>query len=237
MFFSRLRICLAKLDNSLKAQFIYKDREYFFHQLVWQFFTQETKRNFLYRVRQTLPQHTQSHGDFEVYVLSKNAPLLLKLNGVSLDTKAFNPRFVQNQILGFELRVAPKVHDRSQGLDSSERRGKTFGLFLKCKKQNPDLDARALQELCAIELNKWLQRQGERGGFKFVDYYLEDQTSHAICKSSSRDLNADLLKFSSLDLKGVVQIKDPLKFSEQILFGFGAQKSFGCGLMLLRKLN
>ena len=87
-----------------------------------------------------------------------------------------------------------------------------------------------------MELDKWLQRQGERGGFKFVDYYLDDQTSHAISKNSSRELNAALLKFNSLDLKGVLQIKDPLKFSEQLLFGFGAQKSFGCGLMLLSKL-
>lgn len=236
MFFTRLRICFAKLDNNLKAQFIYKDREYYFHQLVWQFFTQETKRNFLYRVRQTLPQLTQSHSDFEIYVLSKNAPLPLNLSGVSLDTKAFNPHFVQNQILSFDLRVAPKVHDRSQGLDNSKRRGKTYGLFLKCKKQNPDLDSRSLQALCAVELDKWLQRQGERGGFKFVDYYLDDQTSHAISKNSSRELNAALLKFNSLDLKGVLQIKDPLKFSEQLLFGFGAQKSFGCGLMLLSKL-
>ena len=40
---------------------------------------------------------------------------------------------------------------------------------------------------------------------------------------------------SNLDFEGQLEVTDPVVFLEKVKAGFGPQKAFGCGLMLLRR--
>ena len=46
-----------------------------------------------------------------------------------------------------------------------------------------------------------------------------------------------LIQFSSLDYAGALEIQDVDLFHNQMIKGFGKQKAFGCGLMLVRPLR
>jgi CRISPR system Cascade subunit CasE len=43
------------------------------------------------------------------------------------------------------------------------------------------------------------------------------------------------IRFSTLDFEGVLVVRDPARFIAKVATGFGPQKAFGCGLMLLRR--
>ncbi|WP_408742519.1 type I-E CRISPR-associated protein Cas6/Cse3/CasE [Acetobacter peroxydans] len=43
------------------------------------------------------------------------------------------------------------------------------------------------------------------------------------------------MKLGILDLSGRIEITDPSLFLTQMAQGFGRAKSFGCGLMLIRR--
>jgi CRISPR system Cascade subunit CasE len=43
------------------------------------------------------------------------------------------------------------------------------------------------------------------------------------------------VKFSTLDIEGVLKIIDSVKFKNCLLYGIGPSKSFGCGLMLIKR--
>lgn len=47
--------------------------------------------------------------------------------------------------------------------------------------------------------------------------------------------NGDRITFSIMDFSGVLEICDPEKFLRKLLIGFGKEKAFGCGLMLIRR--
>lgn len=223
MFFSKLTINFKELDFKLKEDFLYQDKDYTLHQIVWKFFTHESSRNFLYHVRRNNQFHLN---DYEIFVLSENKPLILNISGIKLETKVFNPQFFKNQMLGFDLRVAPRVKDQNH---------KQYGLILKFKKENPHLQGFQLQISILQEIKSWLQRKCLQGGFELLDLTLIEQHIKTIHKPKA--LNEPLsVKFDSFDVSGIIKIDDPLKFKDLLLFGIGSQKSFGCGLMLLRMI-
>lgn len=59
------------------------------------------------------------------------------------------------------------------------------------------------------------------------------------CGELSREVcvweNGDRITFSIMDFSGVLEICDPEKFLRKLLIGFGKEKAFGCGLMLIRR--
>jgi CRISPR system Cascade subunit CasE len=44
------------------------------------------------------------------------------------------------------------------------------------------------------------------------------------------------VRFSTLDLDGVLEVTEPEAFVAAVRRGFGKAKAFGCGLMLLRRV-
>ena len=43
------------------------------------------------------------------------------------------------------------------------------------------------------------------------------------------------MSYSTLDFEGILTVRDPDSFLAAIARGFGAAKSYGCGLMLIRR--
>lgn len=194
------------------------------HQLLWQLFTEETKRHFLFR------QETGLGGLPEFFVLSQTEPTA---NPVlfNVHTKAFNPSLVQGQRLAFKLRVNPTIcvtdtsgkSQRHDVLMHAKRQAKQAG--------KNDVVVKALMEQAA---QGWLsdERRLQQWGMS-LDMLpdVESYTQHRNKKKSGHEL-----QFSSVDFQGVLTLTDSERFLTQYVKGFGRAKALGCGLMLIRPL-
>ena len=86
-------------------------------------------------------------------------------------------------------------------------------------------------------LENWWRKQGERCGFNLAidkDALIKLQDSayqwHAI---PEKGRNAG---FSSVDLRGELEITDVNQFQNALFNGIGRSKAFGCGLMMIRRI-
>lgn len=188
---------------------------YAIHQMLWQLFTNDEQRLFLFRQEST-PQKAL------FYVLSQNAPA--HHPEFVVQSKAFLPKLHSGQKLAFNLRANPTV--------SIE--GKRHDVLMHAKQQaraqgQPEEHAwntmeRAAQNwLCSKpRLLKW---GVSLDMLPVVDSYVQ----HRSRKKSGQDIS-----FSSVDYQGVLTVIDVERFWQQYCQGFGRAKALGCGLMLIR---
>lgn len=47
--------------------------------------------------------------------------------------------------------------------------------------------------------------------------------------------NGQRMQYSTVDVSGILQVSDPVKFRNALLTGLGRAKAFGCGLLLVRR--
>ncbi|UHC20442.1 type I-E CRISPR-associated protein Cas6/Cse3/CasE (plasmid) [Methylobacterium currus] len=156
-----------------------------------------------------------------------------------VETKPFAPVLSVGQRLGFRLRASPSASSAPAGFD---QRGKRI-----------DPVARALSRLSAEERAthrhavlqeigaEWLARQGARAGFTLCEggesegtrslrLTVDGDSWHVL----PRERGKAPVRFSSLDIEGVLRVEDPPAFVASLAEGFGRAKAFGCGLMLIR---
>ena len=219
MFFSKIDLCLTNLPLNWKSR-LEHGLEYAIHQWMWKFFESDEKRNFLYRAKQK--------GRFiEIYVLSTTQPAQLMEEGVTLITKEFAPKFSSEQKLFFELSVVPRFHTF---------KGKKQSLLMNYKFKNKA----ELQDIknsngdvmfgSYLEVNNWLNRIGQRSGFRVENFSINAVNQHKFRNKAHR------ISFDSIDLQGILSVTDPDLFLETLSKGVGSEKSFGFGLLLLRSL-
>ncbi|WP_257279962.1 MULTISPECIES: type I-E CRISPR-associated protein Cas6/Cse3/CasE [unclassified Endozoicomonas] len=79
----------------------------------------------------------------------------------------------------------------------------------------------------------WLEKKAESGGFKLESTQATGYLWHSLSDAKQKR-NAG---YSSMDYQGVLQITNENLFWEQLQKGFGQAKRFGCGLMLIRRLE
>jgi CRISPR system Cascade subunit CasE len=95
-------------------------------------------------------------------------------------------------------------------------------------------------DVARFEAEKWLGRQGEQSGFTLAptddgcaDLAVADYSVLALPGYRGRRQNQP--QFGILDMTGSITITDPATFLERLAQGFGRAKSFGCGLMMIRR--
>jgi len=193
------------------------------HQLLWQLFTNESQRNFLFREEMSqggLPQY---------YVLSKTEP---EANQTlfSVQTKAFQPQLQAGQRLAFKLRVNPTIFVRDES-----GKGKRHDVMMHAKyqaKKSGDGSSQDMQSVMDQAAHAWISddRRLKQWGIQ-LDMLpeIERYTQHRSQKKSGNHL-----QFSSVDFQGILTITDPDVFMMQYGNGFGRAKGLGCGLMLIR---
>jgi CRISPR system Cascade subunit CasE len=217
------------------------------HQALWRLLGRgpDQRRDFLFR-----PE--EAPGRLSFLVLSVERPEA-PMDGLwRVDPKPFAPVLRPGQRLGFRLRASPVV-SRGEKVEGKEnRRVHRHDVVIDAAKrlqaageQVPDLTTRARYAGLG-----WLRRQSERAGFRLaqaeVDHIGEDglleggETEEAVRVEGYRQhrivrRGAAPIRFSTLDFEGVLQVTDPAAFLAKVASGFGPQKAFGCGLMLLRR--
>ena len=192
------------------------------HQLIWQLFTNDAERSFLYR------EEIGATGMPEFYVLSKTEPQA-NLPIFSSVTKVFEPKLDKGQRLSFKLRVNPTVCVKGEG---GKQRRHDVMMQAKYSVKNELLDAQKLKMHMEQAAIGWLsneKRLDEWGITLDCQPAIDGYTQHKVQKKRHQ------IQFSSVDYQGMLTIQDPLKFINQYAKGFGRAKGMGCGLMMIKR--
>ena len=191
------------------------------HHLIWALFADaaDRERDFLWRQMEI--------GTF--LILSARKPQDRHAIFDVDEPKRFAPNLVPGDRLRFSLRANPVVRRRRESSRSTKH-----DVVMDALRALPS-GARAGHRLSAIRKQGlgWLQRQGDRAGFEVRsdDVQIDGYQQHRIGrKNSSRSMT-----FSTLDFDGLLVVRDPEALLRTIMRGFGSAKSYGCGLMLIRR--
>ncbi len=198
------------------------------HQMIWNLFknSPDQTRDFLYR-REDQPGKPPFY-----YLLSARRPEA-RNDLLTVETKAFEPRWQTGDRLRFELRANAVITRKAS--DNSKRRIRRDIIEAKLdeyKTRYPDSADRPPPPIIHQEASDgWMRRQGEQYGFDIAELLVANHCFHKVKKPGDKNLRC----FTSIDLFGTLQIREPKTFTEQLAKGFGRAKAFGCGLMLVRR--
>lgn len=190
------------------------------HRLLWTLFGDEPGRERDFLWRETEP------GMF--YVLSGRIPVdqhqLFEIDA----PKQFDPVLRVGDHLRFSLRANATIA-RSSGRGV---RGKPCDVVMDALYRIPK-EARAEQRKVHVGSagKAWLARQGMKHGFQFDDAQVLVQ-GYEVLRIEHR---GPQVKIGVLDFEGTLEVKDPAALVPALQRGFGRAKSFGCGLMLVRR--
>lgn len=212
-YFSELTVNLRELAPSLRS-YLVKGFDYALHQWIWLYFEQDSERQFLFHVEQGTP--------LKVYILSRarpQPPADGAERGFYLRTREVSPSVREGQRFSFEMLCSPRF----------TRNKSKVPLLRECWFQHRDLESPLRTQACEDAISHWLSRIGEeQGGFKLLNCQLDRWSSINLTRKGHR------LSFDSAAVRGVIEITEPSLFITKLLAGFGSEKAFGYGLMLLK---
>jgi len=150
-------------------------------------------------------------------------------------SRLFQPQLAVGDILAFKLRAnAVKSSKKDEGSNQRKR----VDIVKAQSLLYADLPEREQPPLAQIRYEAgyaWLAAQGAKGGFELLELSVENHQLHKF-KPSSKHTNTPF--FASLDFSGVLRVTDPNTFVEKTLFhGLGRSKAFGCGLLLVKRVQ
>lgn len=214
------------------------------HQWLWRFLAAEpgTPRDFLFRRR----DGENNMPGF--YVVSTRKPQSFS-DAWHVQTRDYDPQMREGQRLAFELRANPVVTHTVNGksrrddvvMQEKKRLLAERGLLRWADWPDVDESKPALYELVQARCLDWLERRAEQAGFCVPTHELHDEQGVRIAKSVRVDGYAQHraerkdIRFSTVDFTGELEITNATAFRKTLLEGMGHAKSFGCGLMLVRR--
>ena len=205
------------------------------HRLLWSLFADnpDRARDFLWR--------EDAGGSWQratFLVLSRRPPH--DARGLfAVETKPFAPVLAAGQRLGFRLRASPSASSAPAGFG---QRGKRIDPVARALSRFSGEERATRRHAVLQEVGAgWLARQGARAGFTLCEdggpegagrprVAVDGDRWHALPREGGKPP----VRFSSLDLEGVLRVEDPSAFVAALAEGFGRAKAFGCGLMLIR---
>lgn len=220
-YFSRIRLTAREPDQLMT---ILKADEYRLHQWLWDLFPDEpdTRRDFLYR-------RDEQQGWPVFYVLSKRKPET-DSEALEIDSKAFGPKLREGDRLAFSLRANP-VRTRKNIGEPNKRVRHDVVMDLKKQLQVQDRDLPSKAELIQQAGEEWLVRRAEKYGFAIDAVRVDSYQQHRLKRKKG------LVRYSSVDFQGRLMVTAPQSFLRALLHGIGPAKGFGCGLMLVRRIE
>lgn len=244
MFLSRIELGPRAAER--EAFWREVSKPYGAHQALWSVFSRgpDQKRDFLFRAEEPGGRPT-------FLVLSAQAPEPPADGTWLVHSKPFEPTLRVGQRLGFRLRASPVVRRGEKAEHSARARAHRHDVVMdltrSMKREGRPLPA--LTERIASAGTSWLEKQGARAGFRLVDAVVEDIGDDGLLEERSRPAlrvegycqhrivrkGSSPIRFSTLDFEGLLEVSEPKAFLAQVRAGFGPQKAFGCGLMLLRR--
>ena len=217
-------------DASVKALLPLLTADKSLHSLVWSLFaeTPSQKRDFLFR----------DAGQGAIFVLSSRRPHDAH-NLFDLDEpKEFFPCLAPGDRLHFSLRANPVIRRRDPDKDRKSKKRDVVMDALRHIPAGPERPAQR-RNLIWQSGHSWLLRQGQKNGFEIAsadpaankDLQIDGYRQHRVFRKQGQKP----VQYSSLDFEGELTVTDPARFLEALYRGFGSARSYGCGLMLIRR--
>ena len=102
----------------------------------------------------------------------------------------------------------------------------------KLRRENGNNRSISVAELVQEQGAQWLMSRAAKLGFDVDARYLraDSYVQHSFMDKQTR------IRFSTLDLNGVLTVRDPEKLIGTLYHGIGPAKGFGCGLILVRRI-
>lgn len=223
MYFSRVQLNPQRIGAKQLGRLV-KGDQYLPHQMLWQLFSsgqgedRDKTRSFIYRAMDDSSKPT-------FYLLSEDQPQ--DDNGYfEISSKTFSPQLRAGMRLKFDLRANPVKRSRTEG---GKQQRHDVVMDKKRQQEASEPDMRALEHDAG---RVWLEQRGPTLGFTLGNEHFtaDNYRQHRIPRPGGKKP----IRFSSLDLRGVLEIQDVECFQKALFQGIGPAKSFGCGLLLIR---
>ena len=188
MYFSRIRLRPEKISNVAEKLAM---GSYGMHQLLWELFAEDGKRNFLFReeiAREQLDVRSGARGEPVYYVVSANRPHIDHAL-FHVDEKTYQPQLQVGDRLHFDLRANPVI----------SRNGKKHDVPMDAQRQ-------LLHSLCT-ELG--LQSQ-------LSEYSKKRELKRLLLHKSSESLGEKLTVLLQGDIHYADRLEQPLSLNEKL---------------------
>ena len=219
-------------DAGMKSSYLRQQCSdiYGVHQEIWKLFPSnpDQKRDFLFReVDRKFPP--------TFYLLSQRKPEDEK-NNWDIKTKEFSPKLKKGNRLFFSLKANARITRKEVTSKSGGKNAPKHDIFMDAKEQfrknnngkNPL--GPTWKNLIQETGHDWLEKQSTKYGFSLESIRVESCQQHKILRKG-KDIS-----FNSGFFEGILNIQNPEEFTPLLFNGLGSSKSFGCGLMLVRKI-
>jgi CRISPR system Cascade subunit CasE len=217
MYLSRLEL---KPEAAQSRQFWTELEDlYGAHEAIWQLFADgpDRKRDFLFR----------KEGDgagSRWYTLAERAPKDTR-GFWSIESKPFEPKLEPGRRLAFMVRVNPTVAKAVSKTKSVRHDVVMNAKRLAPKGNDAKSESFLVQEACTA----WFKARSGKNGFDFDPNRIEiDGYRRRTGRKSSG------IQLSTVEIGGLLTVREPKAFAAMLFGGLGPAKSFGCGLMLIR---
>ncbi|MEQ1671579.1 MAG: type I-E CRISPR-associated protein Cas6/Cse3/CasE [Hyphomicrobium sp.] len=191
------------------------------HGLVWSLFSRsdEIKRDFLFREIEP-----------GSYIIVSHRPPEDPHGLWNVTSQQFEPALQVGHRLGFVLRANPAMSVAQPG----KKRGLRVDAIMHAKSKVSKMERAAFsaQDAQTAGLG-WLIKRGPAIGVDFDAEYCSATGYRQV--QVQRQRPAKPIEFSEIDYEGVLTVTDPIKLMAALANGIGKAKSYGCGLMLVRR--
>jgi CRISPR system Cascade subunit CasE len=224
MYFSKIELLPGTFFNFLKEN---KHTIYDEHKFIWNLFEEENinKRDFLYR-------RDLKKGSPVFYTVSERKPSE-KFSYVTIQTKPYIPKISTAETYSFSLRVNPVVSRKSE----SNRNSKHHGVWMDAKKQTVEkgipIDKR--KDFIEQAVKDWLIERGLKNGFE-TSHDKVAITGHYNWKIFKGKGKKPIV-LGIVEYDGILHVTDSSLFRNLLFMGIGKSRSFGAGLMLIRRIE
>ena len=246
MFLSRVELGARAAEHETFWREV--SQPYGAHRALWKLLGRgsDQKREFLFRSE-------EARDRLSFLVLSAHQPESSEDGFWSVEPKPFAPALKEGQRLGFKLRASPVVSRGERVEGKTSRRVHRHDVVIDLVKTleaagKPVPDVAPLTQNAGLA---WLRSQGERAGFRLGQTDIDTIGDDGLLDPGPTQRDAvrvegyqqhrihrrgeTPIRYSTLDFEGVLEVIDPVRFLAKVAAGFGPQKAFGCGLMLLRR--
>jgi len=190
------------------------------HGLIWRLFPNAAQpRPFLYR-----------ETGFNEWLVRSGEPPEPLLDGpvwAAIETKEDAPIFFVQQQLRFRLRLCARGSRPPAGDGPTRERGAKYDIATEAR-INGEQDT--MTERVAQRMAQWLAERGARHGFA--------AQAESIVMAESQEIRVrggqTSLRYTATDLHGLLAVTGPDLMLAAYHEGIGAQRAYGCGLLLLR---
>ncbi len=240
MYFSRVRIESGVQANMNLIKVLNNDI-YAIHQLIWKLFPDQpdSGREFLYRQefeKEQMPFVDSRRGMPIFYVLSKKKPV--PVNGLlRVETKEYNPKLKSGMKLVFNIRVNPIVARKIEGKENSSKHDVQMDAKFRAQKEGIT-DRKEIKRRMEEAVIEWMVKKGEASGFQIAVNEGENRKIEVSAHRQNllRKKGGNEIRFNSVELSGILIVKDPERFKQVLFEGIGHSRSFGSGMLMVRKI-